>query len=63
MSENSDNRDPRDAPPIPVATRPAPPPEPDDDGGDEGDDEGPDDGERPRGGPVGPGPRAGCPPG
>ena len=45
MSENSDNRDPREAPPMPVAARPAPPPEADDDGGDEGDDEGPDEGD------------------
>ncbi|WP_164015023.1 transcription termination factor Rho [Pyxidicoccus trucidator] len=45
MSENPDNSDPRDPPPMPVAARPAPPPEADDDGGDEGDDEGPDDGD------------------
>jgi transcription termination factor Rho len=45
MSENPDNRDPREAPPMPMAARPAPPPEADDDGGDEGDDEGPDEGD------------------
>jgi transcription termination factor Rho len=45
MSENSDNRDPRDDSPLPMAARPAPPPESDDDGGDDGDDEGPDDGD------------------
>ncbi|MCP3060572.1 transcription termination factor Rho [Myxococcus sp. K38C18041901] len=44
MSENSDNRDPRDATPPPAAARPVPPPEADDDG-DEGDDEGGDEGE------------------
>ncbi|MBZ4417143.1 transcription termination factor Rho [Myxococcus sp. RHSTA-1-4] len=52
MSENSENRDPRDAPPMPMAARPAPPPEADDDGGDEGDDEGPDEGEAGAGGAV-----------
>ncbi|WP_342380884.1 transcription termination factor Rho [Myxococcus stipitatus] len=45
MSENSDNRDPRDAPPMPAAARPVPPPEADDDGGDDGDDEGGDEGD------------------
>jgi transcription termination factor Rho len=45
MSENPDNSDPRDASPMPVAARPAPPPDADDDGGDDGDDEGPDDGD------------------
>ncbi|WP_253910575.1 transcription termination factor Rho, partial [Pyxidicoccus fallax] len=48
----SENRDPREAPPMPMAARPAPPPEADDDGGDEGDDEGPDDGDAAAGGPV-----------
>jgi transcription termination factor Rho len=52
MSENPDNSDPREAPPMPMAARPAPPPEADDDGGDEGDDEGPDEGES--AGPGGP---------
>ncbi|MCP3097650.1 transcription termination factor Rho [Myxococcus sp. K15C18031901] len=50
MSENSDNRDPRDAPPIPAAARPAPPPEVDDEGGDDGDDDGGDEGEGAGGG-------------
>ncbi|SDD94515.1 transcription termination factor Rho [Myxococcus virescens] len=52
MSENPDNRDPRDAPPVPAA-RAVAPPEPDDDGGDEGDDEGPDDGDSSAGGAQG----------
>ncbi len=45
MSENPDDRDPRDIPPAPMSARPAPPPDADDDGGDEGDDDGGDEGE------------------
>ncbi len=44
MSENPDNRDPREQPQPPASARPVPPPEADDEGDDEGDD-GPDDGE------------------
>ncbi|WP_267145146.1 transcription termination factor Rho [Myxococcus qinghaiensis] len=50
MSENSDNRDPRDTPPPPAVARPVPPPEADDDGGDDGDDEGGDEGDGQGGG-------------
>ncbi|WP_338867477.1 transcription termination factor Rho [Myxococcus stipitatus] len=61
MSENSDNRDPRDAPPMPAAARPTPPPEADDDGGDDGDDEGGDEGDMAGGAPSAGGAQGGQP--